>query len=118
MLACWQKTLRSHIQQSDYHSLKDDGLEGLISHMAMTPERAAERVELLIESIRHGLGHSYAEHNVALTLDYVEQVHDLGIINREQFIALVVAVNEAADNWQPKVDPNGLPIEHDLDHST
>lgn len=83
--------------------------------MAITPERVTERVELLIESIRDGLGHSFAEHNVALTLDYIEQVHDLGIINREQSIALAIAVNDAADNWQSKVDANGLPLDEDPD---
>ena len=81
----------------------------------MTPERVAQRVELLTESIHHGLGHSFAEHNVALTLYYIEQVHELGIINGEQFIALLVAVNEAADTWQPKVDSDGMPLDHDLD---
>lgn len=83
--------------------------------MAMTPERVAIRVELLIDSIRHGLSHSLAEHNVALTLGYIGQVHDLGIISREQFIALVIAVNEAADNWRPQVDADGLPLGDDLD---
>jgi hypothetical protein len=83
--------------------------------MKMTPERVAQRVELLIESIRHGLGHAFAEHNVALTFYYIEQVHDLGIINGEQFIALLVAVNEAADTWQPKVESDGMPLDHDLD---
>lgn len=83
--------------------------------MAMTPERVAIRVELLIDAIHHGLGHSFADHNVAFILCYIEQVHDLGIINREQFIALVIAVNEAADNWQPRDDADGLPLD-DLDH--
>jgi hypothetical protein len=84
--------------------------------MKMTPERVAERVELLIDSIRHGLGHSFAEHIVAQTIGYIEQVHDLGIISDEQFIALLVAVNEAADNWQPKVDSDGVPLDDDPDH--
>jgi hypothetical protein len=84
--------------------------------MAMTPERVAERVRLLTESIRHGVGHSFAEHNVALTLGYIEQVHDLGVISREQFMALVIEVNEAADKWRPKIDADGLPLDNNLDH--
>jgi hypothetical protein len=83
--------------------------------MAMTPERVAMRVELLIDSIRHGLGHSFAEQNIALTLGYLGQVHDLGIINREQFTTLVIAVNEAGDNWRPGIDADGLPLDDDLD---
>lgn len=83
--------------------------------MAMTPERVAARVELLNEAIRHGLSDAFAEHNAALTIEYLEQVHDLGIINGAQFIAYLVAVNEAADNWQPKIDSDGMPLTHDLE---
>lgn len=75
--------------------------------MAITPERVAERVDLLIEAISHGLSDAFAEHNAALTIDYIRQVHDLGIIHGEQFIALLVAVNEAVDSWQPKVYSDG-----------
>lgn len=78
--------------------------------MVMTPERVTERVELLIEAIRGAVSDAFAEHNAALTLDYIEQVHQMGIINAEQFQALVAVVNEAADSWQPKVDQDGLPL--------
>jgi hypothetical protein len=75
--------------------------------MAMTPERVTERVDELIESIRHGSSHAYAERNALLTLDYIEHVHHLGIIDAAQFHVLVIAVNDVADDWQP--DPDGLP---------
>lgn len=78
--------------------------------MAMTPERIAERVELLIEAIRGAVSGAFAEHNAALTIDYIRQVHEMGIINQDQFQALVTAVNEAADSWLPIVDQNGLPL--------
>jgi hypothetical protein len=77
--------------------------------MAMTPERVAERVELLIEAIRHGLSDAFAEHNAALTIDYIQQVHDMGIIDAVQFQALVFAVNDAADNWKQDASWNSLP---------
>jgi hypothetical protein len=32
----------------------------------------------------------------------------LGIINAAQFEPLVIAVNDAADTWQPRVDRNGV----------
>jgi hypothetical protein len=73
----------------------------------MSPERVTERVDALIESIRHGSSHALAEHNALLTLDYIEHVHHLGIIDAAQFQALVITVNDVADDWQP--DPNGLP---------
>jgi hypothetical protein len=72
--------------------------------MAMTPARVTERVDELIESIRDGASHAYAQHNTAQTIDYIRQVHDLGIISASQCQALVIAVNDAADAWQPKVD--------------
>lgn len=75
--------------------------------MVMTSERVAERVELLIETIRHGLSNAFAEHNAALTIDYIQQVHELGIISDEQFRALLMAVNEAADIWQDQTDSEG-----------
>lgn len=71
----------------------------------------AERVELLIEAIRYALSDAFAEHNAVLTIDYIRQVRDLGIINAEQFQELVTAVNAAADSWLPKVDPDGMPLE-------
>lgn len=77
--------------------------------MAMTPERVTERVDALIESIRYGSSHVYAEHNARLTLDYIEHVHHLGIIDAAQFQLLVIAVNDVADDWQP--DPGALPWE-------
>jgi hypothetical protein len=75
--------------------------------MALTPERVTERVDALIESIRHGASRALAEHNALLTLDYIEHVHHLGIIDAAQFQVLVIAVNDVADDWQP--DPDGLP---------
>jgi len=84
----------------------------------MTPERVAERVELLIEAIRQGVSDAFAEHNAALTIEYIQQVHDMGIINDDQFMALLIAVNEAADNWQPKTNPDGMPLNHDLEDPT
>ena len=79
--------------------------------MGLTPEGVAERVDELIESIRHGASHALAEHNAALTLDYIDHVHLMGIINAEQFQALVVAVNDVADDWRPNVDLDGVPRE-------
>jgi hypothetical protein len=75
--------------------------------MALTPERVTERVDELIESIRHGSSHAYAARNALLILDYIEHVHHLGIIDAVQFQVLVIAVNDVADDWQP--DPDGLP---------
>ena len=72
--------------------------------MAITHEHVTERVDLLIESIRHGLSYTLAEHHAALTIDYIVHVYDLGIINGAQFDALVIAVNEAADDWRPLID--------------
>lgn len=57
--------------------------------MPMTPYRVAERVDALIDSIRDGASHVFAEHNAALIIGYIRQVHDLGIINAAQFEALV-----------------------------
>lgn len=79
--------------------------------MSMTPERVTERVELLIEAIRGGMSDAFAEHNAALTIEYIDQVHQMGIINAAQFQGLVTAVNEAADAWLPKVDEDGRPLE-------
>jgi len=76
----------------------------------MSPESVIERVEELIGSIRHGVSHAFAEHNAALTLDYIEHAHRLGVINAAQFQALVIAVNDAADGWQPNVDSDGVPL--------
>lgn len=78
--------------------------------MPMTPERVAERVEGLIESIRHALGHSLAEHNAALTISYISQLSEMGIISAAQFHALVRAVSEAVDEWQPSMDKDGVPL--------
>ena len=57
-----------------------------------------ERVERLIEAIRGAMSDAFAEHNTTLTIDYIRQVHDLGIINAARFQALVTAVNEVADS--------------------
>jgi hypothetical protein len=81
------------------------------TEMAMTPERVAERVAALIETIRDARSDAFAGHNANLTIDYIEQVHTLSIIDEAQLQALVVAVNDAADAWQPKVDPDGIPLE-------
>lgn len=76
----------------------------------MTPERVAVRVAELIDSIRHSLSDAFAEHNAALTIGYIGQVHKLGIIDAAQFEALKIAVNLAAAAWEPKVDKDGLPL--------
>jgi len=78
--------------------------------MVMTPERVTQRVALLIESIRCGVSHSLTEHHAALALEYIEHAHALGIINAMRFDVLVIAVNDAADAWQPKVDEDGRPL--------
>lgn len=78
--------------------------------MAMTTERVTERVAELIDAIRHSLSSAFAEHNAAQTLEYVEQLHQLGIIDTAQFQALASAVHDAADSWLPLVDPDGLPL--------
>lgn len=78
--------------------------------MPMTPERVTERVAELIETIRDARSDAFAEHNAALTIDYIEQVHTLGIIDDAQFDALVIAVNEAADAWQPALDADDWPL--------
>lgn len=75
--------------------------------MSMTPERVAERVDELIESIRHGTSHDFAHHNAAQTISYIRQVHELEIIDIDQFNALVAAVVVAAKDWQPQLDWNG-----------
>jgi hypothetical protein len=79
--------------------------------MTMTPERVAERVALLVEAIRGGMSDAFAEHNAALTIDYIALVHEMGIINDRQFQDLVRAVNEAADAWLPKLNQDGRPLE-------
>jgi hypothetical protein len=75
----------------------------------MTPERVTERVAELIETIHDARSDAFAEHNASLTIDYIEQVHTLGIIDDAQFEALVIAVNDAADTWQPTRDDWQLP---------
>lgn len=77
----------------------------------MTPERVIQRVDELIESIRHGTSHAFAEHNAVVTIGYIRQVHELGIINASQFEILVFAVNEAADAWLPTINKDGLTLE-------
>lgn len=78
--------------------------------MPMTPERVTQRVALFIESIRCGVSHSLAEHHVALALEYIEHAHALGIMNSTRFHVLVIAVNDATDAWQIKVDEDGRPL--------
>lgn len=75
--------------------------------MPMTPERIAERVDLLIDSIRGAQSSAFAEHNAAQTLEYIEQLYNLGKINGEQFSTLIIAVNDAADAWQASADQGG-----------
>jgi hypothetical protein len=79
--------------------------------MPMTPERVAERVNDLVESIQHALSAAFAEHHAATTIEYTRQVHDLGIINAAQFETLLNAVNDAADSWVPVIDFNGRPLD-------
>lgn len=79
--------------------------------MPMTPERITERVGDLVESIRYALSSAFAEHNAATTIDYIRQVHALGIIDAAQLETLVASVNQAADSWLPSVDKDGMPLE-------
>lgn len=79
--------------------------------MPITPERITERVGDLVESIRHALSSAFAEHNAAATIDYIRQLHDLGIIDAAQLETLVASVNQAADSWLPSVDKDGVPRE-------
>lgn len=81
--------------------------------MAMAPERIAERVDELLESIRHGTSHAFAEHNAMVTIGYIRQVHEMGIIDALQFQVLVQAVNQAADAWLPTIDEDGFPLDDD-----
>lgn len=81
--------------------------------MSMTPERVAERVEELIDSISHATNHAFAEHNAAVTIGYIRQVHQMGIIDTFQFEVLVQAVDRAADAWLPVVDEVGFPQDDD-----
>lgn len=46
-----------------------------------------------------------------MTIDYLRQVHETGIINATQFADLVRAVIEAADSWSPRADKDCLPLE-------
>jgi hypothetical protein len=79
--------------------------------MVMTPSRVTERVDELLESIRHGTSHAFAEHNAVVTIGYIRQVHEMGIIDALQFEVLVQAVNQAADAWLPTIDEDGFPLE-------
>ncbi|MFJ5300868.1 hypothetical protein ACIQAL_30635, partial [Pseudomonas sp. NPDC088368] len=73
----------------------------------MTPKRVAERIDELIESIRHGASHDFACRNAAQTITYIRQVHELGIIDVAQFNDLVAAVEVAASEWKPRIDWDG-----------
>lgn len=64
----------------------------------------------MIEAIHDGISEAFREHNAALSIDYIGQLHEMGIINDGQFQALVAAVNEAAESWLPIVDKDGLPL--------
>jgi hypothetical protein len=77
----------------------------------MTPERVTERVNELIESICHGTSRAFVERNAAQTFNYINQVHHLGIIDAVQVQALMIAVNEVANSWRPKVDLDGVRLE-------
>ncbi|WP_296262722.1 MULTISPECIES: hypothetical protein [unclassified Pseudomonas] len=77
--------------------------------MPMTPERVTQRVALFIESIRYGVSHSLAEHHAALALEYIEYAHALGISMPPAFTCWI-AVNDATDAWQPKVEEDGRPL--------
>jgi len=77
----------------------------------MTPERVAERVALLIEVIRGGISDAFAEHNAALTIDYIRQVHDMALSMPRNLRIWCAWVNEAVDSWYPKVDKEGQPLE-------
>lgn len=62
----------------------------------MSPERVAERVEDLIESILRGPCHAYVEENGDEALHYIRQVYERGVINQTQLDALVASVEQAA----------------------
>jgi hypothetical protein len=79
--------------------------------MTIPPECVTERIDQLMESIRHGLSYALAEHHAALTIQYIGDLYDLGIINSPQFDALMIAVNEAADDWHPSIDRDGCMLE-------
>lgn len=69
--------------------------------MGMTPARVAERVAGMIESIRDGCSQSFSEHNTRETLNYVAQVHGMGLINDAQRSALESAIFHCWRERQP-----------------
>lgn len=75
--------------------------------MAMTPEQVTLRVALFVQAIRCSISHSLVEHHAAQALEYIEHAHEQGIINAMRFDVLVMAVNDAADARQAKVDKDG-----------
>jgi hypothetical protein len=78
--------------------------------MSVSPERVAERVDELIESIRQGASQAFAHDNASQSIGYIRQVHELGIIDSDQFNLLVAAVVLAAKSWESKRDDNGVPL--------
>lgn len=82
--------------------------------MSMTPERVAERVAGLIESILNSSSECFSKHNAHESLFYIAQVHELGIINDAQSLELESAIQQALQDWlmQPQ---RGLSDERDVD---
>lgn len=76
--------------------------------MSMTPERVAERVAGMIESIRDGSSHSFSDYNVRETLHYVAQVYEIGLITEAQRTELELAIRDAWQKWQPKASKGHL----------
>jgi hypothetical protein len=70
--------------------------------MSMTPERVAERVAGMIESIRNGGSHSFSEYNVRKALHYVAQVFEMGIIDDVQRNDFETAIRHSWREWKPK----------------
>lgn len=79
--------------------------------MSMPPERAAERVEELIEGILHGPGLSYVQRNPEQATHYIRQLFKLRAINLKQLHSLVAAVQEATKNCQSQMGADGQPLD-------
>ncbi|WP_220793741.1 hypothetical protein [Pseudomonas syringae group genomosp. 3] len=69
--------------------------------MSMGPERVAERVAGMIESIRCSESKCFGEHNAHESLYYLALVHELDMINDPQFAELERAIHDASRDWRP-----------------
>lgn len=63
--------------------------------MKMSPELAAERVSGMAESVRNSSSQAFSQHNANEALNYIAQVHEIGIINDAQRAVLESAVRDA-----------------------